>query len=551
MSKNWIYILLIVAFSLYGMKALFSPGLFTAHDIWHLVVRFHYYSQAIYDGQFPPYWISQLANGFGYPLFYFSFHLPWLIGTLLLLFGFDFFNSVKALFLLSYVLSGITMYFFVLALLKNRLSAFTSSIIYLWLPYHFMITFVGASMGIAFIFTFLPLIFLGLHLINEDSKYGILILSIALSGIILSHIMHLIFLLPLVILFTLYELTNSHKKIHLLKKLSLGLVLTILLSAFYLIPASFYSKFTRVYTETGFSKLYERNFVDLKQILYSTWGFGPIINNAKDTEISFQLGIVQWLSIVLLLITNFRKKLSKDYLKLTIFLLSSFVICIFLMLDISKPIWELLVKFVTVDFPFRLILPAAFIASICAGIVIANSQKKLQILLSIFLISLAVYTNRNHLGINMYTHHSLSTYLDSPLSITTNTFNEYLPINANPKLLQKPWNEVVGKNLSSLNTKQTTDSLSFDINAVEKQKVSVGQFYFPGQIVYIDNKVSQFDIDEDGRISLVVPEGLHKVKVKYQQTTLIKFSKFLTILGLFVMAFLLFKDKLLKKFAFN
>ena len=87
--QDWFYLIIILLFSVWGMKALLHPGLFTAHDIWHQVVRLYYYYQAVNDGQIPPYWISQLANSFGYPLFFFSYHMPWIIGVILTKIGFD------------------------------------------------------------------------------------------------------------------------------------------------------------------------------------------------------------------------------------------------------------------------------------------------------------------------------------------------------------------------------------------------------------------------------------------------------------------------------
>ncbi|MBI2596862.1 hypothetical protein HYW41_01785 [Candidatus Daviesbacteria bacterium] len=539
-SKNWVYILGILLFSVIGTKALFHPGLFTAHDIWNQVVRFYYFSQAVNDNQFPPYWISQLAKGFGYPLFFFSYSLPWTIGILLLKFRIDVYNVIKILFFLSYLTSGIAMYFFVLNLLKERLAAFTSSILYLWLPYHFLIIFVGASMGIAFVFTFLPIIFCGIIQMGRNEKIGITLFSLGLSGVILSHIMHLLFLLPTILLFTLWTFINEYKKINIIKNISIGLFLTILISAFYLIPALNYNKSTKAHIESGFSELYKRNFVNFSQILYSKWGFGPIINNAKNSETSFQLGFAQWISIILLIIAIITKKISKNYLSLSLILLIIFVINIFLMLDYSEFIWRILIKYVPIDFPFRLLLPSAFITSTCAGVIIASSQKRLKIILSIFLILIAIYTNRNHININLYTNYPLSTYLDSELSLTTNTFNEYLPIQANTKLLDKPWKEVFGNYISSINTKQTTNSLSFDISLKETERVSIGQFYFPGQTLYLDKKISQYNVDKDGLISFIAPKGRHSVIVKYQETFLIKFSKFLTILGILI-TLLLFK----------
>lgn len=538
----------ILILSIFGMKAFFHPGLFTAHDIWHQVVRLQYYWQAVNDGQFPPYWIGQLANSFGYPLFVFSYHLPWILGTSLLSIGLDIPNTLKTLFFLSYISSGLTMYFFIKNLLRNRLAALLSSILYLWLPYHFLIIFVGGSIGIAFVFTFLPLIFLGIQRIKEESRFGIPILALGLSGVTLSHIMHLIFLSPIILLFLVWGLTNTNRRGVFLKNIGLGIILSLLISSFYLIPAFYYNQFTRVHQETGFYEVYKRNFINFNQLIYSKWGFSPIVNNAKNGEISFQLGFAQWISILSLLLLIIFNKLSKENKTLSAYLLISFIVSILLMLDISKAIWAFLVKFTTIDFPFRLILPATFIASISAGIIVANIKNRLQILIFILLIIIAIYTNRNHININQYTNFPISTYLKLETEITTNTFNEYLPLQASGKLLNKPWDAIVGENIVSSNVSQKTNILSFDLNVKKEGIFSIGQFYFPGQYLYLNDKKIKLNYDKDGRIIFTAPQGKYKVKVKYQEPLLIKISKGLTVIGILLMLFVLLTDiKLFKQ----
>lgn len=550
MTKKLIPLLTILLFSLLGMKALFHPGLFTAHDIWHQVVRFYYYSQAINDGQLPPYWISKLANGFGYPLFFFSYHLPWIAGIPLLRAGFDISSAIRVLFFLSFLGSGLTMYFFVNNILKDKMSALLSSILYLWLPYHFLIVFVSASLGIAFIFIFLPLIFLGLHLVSEESALGIPILGLSLSGVIASHIMHLIFLLPMILIFVLWEFKCTKRKVFFFKNMCFGIVLGALISAFYLVPAIFYNQFTRVHREGGLTSLYERNFINFKQLVYSKWGYSPIVNNAKNEEVSFQLGIAQWLSVMSLFLLIIFKKLS-TFKTLSICLLLSFTISIMLMLDFSSMLWKFLVKIVVVDFPFRLLLPAVFIASFCAGIVLVNTKKKLKNYIFISAILIAIYTNRNHLNVNQYTNFPLSSYLDLETEVTTNTFNEYLPILANPKLLNKPWNEIIGENLTVSDVKHTTNQLSFNVMAAKTTTASLGQFYFPGQTLYLNNIINQFNIDREGRISLEIAEGIHNIRLQYEETHLLRVSKSLTLLGILIVVFLILGKLLRKKPTFN
>lgn len=547
MSKHLNYLLVIFLFSLIGIKSLISPGLFTAHDIWHQVVRLYYYSEGINDGQFPPYWVGQLANGFGYPLFLFSYHLPWIFGIPFLKIGLGIAGTLKMLFILSYVGSGITMYFFVTNLLKNNLAGLLSALLYLWLPYHFLITFVSASLGIAFVFTFLPLLFLGILLLKEGSNVGIPIFATGLSGIILSHIMHLAFVFPTIIIFTIWAFKFSQIKFLFIKELLFGIILGILLSSFYLLPAAYYNQFTRVHKEEGMTKLYERNFINLKQLIYSRWGFSPIVNNAKNGEISFQLGIAQWISVISLLFLIFLKKLRKSYQILSITLIFSFSLNIFLMLDSSTLLWKFLVKFVALDFPFRFLLSSTFIASICAGILLVNFNRRIQISILIFLVTVALYTNRNHINVNEYTNFPILTYLNLETEITTNTFHEYLPINANPKLLGNPWNEVKGENISIYNLKRTTNLLSFNANITREGIFTFGQFFFPGQTLYLNNSKEKINTDKEGRIIFYIPQGTHSITVKYQETPLIKLSKTLTLIG-FLTLFILFGPlKILKR----
>jgi hypothetical protein len=98
LTSHWLFIILILLFGVMGISALFHPGLYTAHDIWHQVARYYHYSQALREGNIFPMWVSQLAFGYGYPLFIFSYHFPWMVGTPLLWLGLDHFTGLKILY---------------------------------------------------------------------------------------------------------------------------------------------------------------------------------------------------------------------------------------------------------------------------------------------------------------------------------------------------------------------------------------------------------------------------------------------------------------------
>lgn len=545
LSGHWLYLIIILVFAVLGTQALIHPGLFTAHDIWHQVARLYYYSEAFKDGTFPPYWISTLANGLGYPLFFFSYHLPWIFGLPFLNVGLDIPNTLKILFFVAYLLSGLFMYLFMNNLLRNRLAATLSAIMYLWAPYHFLTIFVGASMGIVFVFAFLPLLLLGICLGKESKNSSIPVIALGLAGIILSHLEHLLFLSPIILIFTLWGFIETKNKILFLRNMLFGLALGLLLSAFYLIPAGYYNQFTKIHTETGFSELYKRNFVNFSQILYSKWGYGPIVNNAKNGEMSVQLGIAQWLSVLGVIILLFTRRLGKNYMRFVIFGIIGFFISIFLMLDFSLPVWQIIEKITTLDYPFRELLNITFIGSVFSGILLTNFGRKLQYVVFALFVLIALYTNRNHIRVNLYTDIPVRSYIES--EITTNSFNEYLPILADGKLLGQQVAVTEGSYLGISNIKQSTNELSFTINTLSITDISIKQFYFPGQTLYINNNQYNYKIDKQGRINFQSPAGLNEISVKYKETPIIEIGRILTVGGIIVLLFLLTKTIKLRR----
>lgn len=543
MKANYLIFFIILFFSLLGANALLHPGLYTAHDIWHQVARLYHYQQTVFAGIFPPYWVSNMANGYGYPLFFFSYSLPWLTGLPFLKIGFDVPTTIKILFFTAYFISGITMYIFSNTLLKNKLAALVSAIIYLWVPYHFLSILVSAAIGIVFTFIFPPVLLLGIYLaFNEKSNKGPILIALGIVGIALSHLITAFSLIPLTLIFIIYLFIKTKQNIRPgLKNLTAGLILGVAISSFYLIPAVYYSKLTKTTTDPGFTQLYQHNFINFKQLIYSKWGYGPIINNAKEGEISFQLGIAQWIAILGclgLLLTP----LSKNSKGLILSSLVAFVVSIAMMLDISRPIWDFLSKFASFDYPTRFMLPAVFLGSFCSAILISSLKKReFKITLSLFLVAIALYANRNHIRVNLYTNIPVSLYVSSEL--TTNTYNEYLPKNSDSRLLNKPYQVAEGNNLIINNFFQNTQGIGFNLTTSSEAPVSAGQYYFPGISTYLDNKRVTTNVDKQGRVQLVIPSGNHNLKIKFEDTNIIKASKVLSCLGLLALAFLLFKKK--------
>lgn len=512
---------MVLLFAILGIKALIHPGLFTAHDIGHQVIRFYWYIQTVDSGHFPPYWVPNLASGLGYPLFMFSYHLPWLLGYPLYKASLDIPTIIKTLFILSYIFSGIFMYMLTVNLFKSRLAATLAAILYLWSPFHFLTILVSASMGNAFVFMFLPLTLLGIYLIfhNKSDMKGVVVLAISISGSILSHLTTFLFTLPLILMFGLSLLIRQNNKSFYLKRLPLGIVIGILITSFYLIPATYYSQFTQIKSNREFSTIYQKNFPNLTQFIYSKWGYAPIGESAKDGAISFQIGIAQWLSILIAAILLAIKNIPKQYQVLSLFLLISYLLSLISMLDISRPFWDILTKFITIDYPTRFMLTVTFIGSFISSLLII-SLKKFRYLIFALLLVVTLYTNRNHIRVNQYTDFPLSFYLVN--EITTSTHDEYLPKAANRDLLYHP-------------------------ALLETDEPVISQFAFSGQTLYVNNQKRDYSVHSDGRIKLNDLSKTDSTSVKFEDTLLIKVSKLLSVVGLLLLIYLL----LPKHFTFN
>lgn len=510
MKAQILILILILSFSILGMNALFHPNLFSAHDIWHQVARLYWYKTSIDSGVFPPGWIMTLSNGFGYPLFLFSYHLPWIMAIPFLYNGISIENTLKLLFFLSFFFSGAGMYVLTHMVTKNRWSSFTAAIIYLWVPYHFLVILVSAAMGKAFVFTFIPFLILGVVYMakNTTAKRGALIAAFSLSALILTHLMSLFSLLPL--LFLVIALRPQFKWVLLSGVLGIGI------SAFYLIPAIAYSPLTQI-KGGAISDLYKVNFIHFSQLLYSRWGYGIINESAKEGSISFQLGVPQWIGFF----AGFILALRKHTLSIALFI--STLLSIAMMTDISRPVWNALSQFVTLDYPTMFLPTAVFSTSLLVGVFLSKLPKSIVPVISFALIAIALLNNRNHLRVNMYTAIPLSTYISS--EVTTNSYAEYLPANANPKLFETPVDQLVFPNAPVRNVYKGMNMLSFEFENEKDQNVSFRQFAFPGIKLSVDGNASDYKTDEEGRILAFVKKGSHTVTIVPQPTGLMQVSR--------------------------
>ena len=542
-KKDLWFCLFFFIFSLFLLRYLFCPGIYTAHDIWHNLARLNYYFQALKEGQFPPYYLSNAASGFGYPLFLFSYHLPWIFGSIFMFFGLSDVSVVKILFFLSFFLSGVTMHLLAFELSRRRYLSLVSSFLYLIAPYRFLIIFVSAAVGISFTFIFIPLIVLGLLRIQKGRLLdGELLMAFGLSGVILSHFPTLIAFLPSFFFLFLYFLFKSKFKIKFLKTILFSVFLSLGISSFYLFPAFYYENYI-----LGLPRIFEMGFVNLSQLIYSKWGFGIIVKSASENPFSFQIGIAQWLIFLFsLLVVVLGLLRSFKFDSLVLFLILAFLINIFFTNYSSSLFWEKFISKTGLDFPFRFIYPNVFLTSLLFVLLAKEVKSKVFYYIFPFLILfVAFYTNRNHIRPNMFlAENEFRPFIKSEL--TTNKYSEYFPKGASLFSIDNKLKErIINESQISL-VSESINSSKYKILSDEEKSILLPKFNYPFVSVLVDGVYVKKDAESKPFLKVVVSKSSHEIEVVFERTLIIDVSLLTTLISLSLFSFLIWKNAKVK-----
>lgn len=519
-----LFLLGLLILSAWAVSPFFKPGLPNTHDGQTHVMRLASFHQALIDGQFPPRWAGNLAYGFGSPVLSFSFQFPYFLGEIFHLFGLSFVDSTKTVFILSFVFSGLTMFLF-LSRLANRLPAFLGTVLYLLAPYRFLDLYVRGDVGESLVFVFPPLI---LWLLWDQEKIDfkrISFATFAVGAMFLSHqIMAAVFLVIIFILLL------SRRRILVF---SISVVLGFLIAAFNLLPLIFEKRLTNL--DYLVATNYQNQFPTIQSLLYSPWHWGPAAPENPEISMAFQLGIAQWLAVgILALLLIGRFKSSKDsawFLGKTVLVL--FALFLFLITSYSDFFWRNIFFLPLILYPWRLIGAEVFLVALIAALVVyLVKSASLKIFLSIILVVLALYGNRNHTQVVGRTVHDDSFYLSFPG--TSDMWGEFLPKGTElPRKAPIGKVEVLEGGAIIENLKIKSNEIVFNTENHGMTYLRVNNFYYPGWQVWIDDQ--KIELKPSKLLEFSVPEGTHLVKARFTETLVRRISSILSVLTLILL----------------
>lgn len=543
--RRYLGILIIIVLSLFLVRSIFIDGFYPMHDNTQ-ITRVFEMEQSLNDGMIPVRWVRDLGYGYGYPIFSFYAPLAYYVGGFIALFGVGAVLATKLMIAMGTILAGITMYFLARTFWGEK-GGILAGILYTYAPYHAVNLYVRGAIAELWAYAFLPLVFYGLWMTYSKRSWKYVVIgSVAYGAVILSHNLTALMLTPFLLISVLVLLIVDYQK---RKKISFLLCLPIicglLLSSFYFLPAVMEMGYTNVRSQIGGGSAYYDHFVCSSQLWSSPWGFGGSVPGCLD-GISLQLGKIHILLFGLAFISLFFYRKYSATREVLFFSLISGIIAVFLMLGLSKSIWELAKVMEYLQFPWRFSAFFLLFSSFAAGAVIPAVMRlikpaKVNYLIGIFMLLLflaAIFSLYSKHFKPQTIIHNESLAIDSNYIRTqvSRISDEYLPSNfVKPSLGQGVSERVPARN--GVRVKKYVDKTQYveaDITMTAATQYYFNIAAFPSWKIFVDGMKKEVLV-RDGRVGVSLEQGTSRVVVRFEQTLVQKIGNALSVSGILLL----------------
>ncbi len=404
-------LLIILALSLFAWAPLLTPAyFFQAHDAQHSIFYLVEFDQTLRDGYLWPRWAPDFAFGYGYPLFNIYAPLAIYAAEILHLLGLGFVAAVKAVYALATIGAGLTMYLFVRHLpapgekqVFGRKAGLLAAVVYMYVPFHLVEIFVRSAYSEFVALALLPLVLYAFtELVVAPNLRRLGRAGLTYGVLALTHHTSFFTFTPFLVVYILYLLAGTWRDKGVSPAVRTALftigsgLLGLALSAIYLLPMLAELRYVKIEQWTAYNYDYGRHFVYFSQLLSPDWGYGysgPGLNDGM----SFQLGAV----VLVLVIFGGWLALTRRFARpgprgphpgIDLFFLASTAAIVWLMSPAAQFAWRVLPIASLVQFPWRLLGPAALTMSVVAGSLLAGGGGESLLLLLVIILGSFAYT---------------------------------------------------------------------------------------------------------------------------------------------------------------
>lgn len=478
-------------------------------------------------------WAPDMAGGYGYPLFNFTAPVSAYGPAILHLLGLRWPLALNLTFALGWVLSAMSIYVFTRDVFDRR-AGLVASAIYAYVPFHAYDVFYRGGLSQSTAWVFPPLIMWGLR--HTERRIGFATAALGLAALILTHNAFALLFCPLILTYAVAVGLERGRE-----AFCRGIVacLTALgLTTFFWLPALVELRFVHSERITGdWVFEYTNNFLSVDQLfpVFRT-AYNDLINDWPERGLGAVPALLAILGVASLVA-------SKRWLQAA-FWGTAFASALLLTTVISRPIWDALSLLQRVQFPWRLVGPAAFCAAVL-GAALANTlhrrSDRLGSALTLLLILTAVIP---HLG---WFH---PRHCDPPADISvagmlrfekesgtigTTSLGEFLPIwvkEMPPAMMPELGNpadtscdrldrSTFGQGTTVLRSECRLLETIIIVDTSARLEARYKAFFYPGWQVWIDERNARVvPTEPEGWLSFEVPPGRHTIRVRFGETSL-------------------------------
>ncbi len=536
--KTLIILIILFILTIPTFWRMVKPGIFSMHDFHEF--RLLEYHKCIQDLQIPCRWSPDAALGYGQPLFNFYGQLPFAYGEIFHLLGFSILSSLKIAFASSFIFSAIAMFFLGKQLWGNNLAGIISALIYTYAPYRAVDVWVRGALPEAFAFIFFPLIIYFFNDFVLHKKYKSLILfSLSFAGLILTHNLSALMFSVFLMAWGIYFITKE-KAWKIIPKFIPSVILIFGISAFYILPLVFESKFTTITQVTSGYYDFRLHFNTLSQMLISRfWGFGGSFWGDRD-DLSLSVGHIQWILPLIIIFLILVRKSVKKYFSFFV-LLGIGWFYLFLTHNKSIFLWEAIPLLQFVQFPWRFLGSAEFAFALASGTAVFFIKKEnLKIIFLSLVFAILLILNFNFFFEDLWYKMSDKEYFSGSKYeyLSTSGIKDYYPNYGKtfPTHLA-PQNPVIIQGSGSakeIEKKSNSARYYMDIKSA-KAEIQVSIVYFPGWEAFSSKgKVGIYPAGDLGLITAKVSPMDQELKLVFKDTKIRIIGNIISLLSIVV-----------------
>jgi hypothetical protein len=526
-------------------------GLPRATDAELHVYRAAELNHVLGEGVFYPRWAPDFYYGYGYPIFNYYAPLTYYLANLLdLILGVGTVGAVQAVFVLGFLLAGVGAY-----LLGRELFGPESGVVaaacYCFAPYVlFVDPHARGNLAEHFALSLLPLVFYSYRRLVSGKGRGAAFAAgvLGLAALVLSHNLLALVSGALIAAYLVWQAIAERQ----LRGAGWGgaaLLVAACLSAFFWLPALAERHAVKLEVIGPGHFDFHEHFVSIGELLA---GSMRLDMGSAAPRFWLNLGPGQW---VLALVGIVALALSGLARRRALFFAAAALVLVFLMLPLSSVLWERVPGMEYLQFPWRLLGPAALMLAVCAAAGVRLLRPGLWrrvgsvgATLGVLLLSLPLlYPPEWDPGFGGTEPLDYLEWEQKSLALGTTSTGDYLPVTVLAQL--GPHETLIDSYagpgpVDKVDRAELPDDVAVGvvehgplhdrlaIDAAAGFVLRLYTFYFPGWRAYVDGDEVPIEVTEpEGFVSIAVPAGEHEVLVRFGDTMVRTIAWLVSLVG--------------------